>query len=296
MMRAYIRRVALVAVTLAASAVAARQSAPQWQIGAGGSAKFDVASVKISRSDAPASSNFPLGPGDGYAATGGLFQSTNQPLAAYIAFALKLRENDLVGVPAWAFNDRYDITARRDGERSKDQMRLMMQSLLEDRFKMRVHHQTKEGPVYALVLSKPGKLGPQLYRETDACRSGSPSSVLNLPQIPCGNIGPIPASANDLGRLGGRAVTMARIAAFLKSPYTGVDRPVMDRTGLSGAFDFSVEWSLPADPTEPPAAQRADSGPTFFEALQKQLGLKLQSSKGPVDVVVIDHIEPPSPN
>jgi uncharacterized protein (TIGR03435 family) len=80
------------------------------------------------------------------------------------------------------------------------------------------------------------------------------------------------------------------------NPFTGVDRPVLDRTGLTGSFDFSLEWSLAPDPAQPPDSQPADTGPTFLEALQEQLGLKLKSARGPVDVLVIDHVEHPTEN
>ena len=80
------------------------------------------------------------------------------------------------------------------------------------------------------------------------------------------------------------------------NPFTGVDRPVLDRTGLTRTFDFSLEWSLAPDPRQSPDAQPEDSGPTFLEALQEQLGLKLKSAKGPVDVLVIDHVEHPTEN
>ena len=89
---------------------------------------------------------------------------------------------------------------------------------------------------------------------------------------------------------------MTRIASFLMSPFTGVDRPVLDRTGLTGWFDMSVEWSLPPDPAQSPAAQVEDAGPTFLEALREQLGLKLLPTKAPVDVLVIDHVEKPTPD
>ena len=89
---------------------------------------------------------------------------------------------------------------------------------------------------------------------------------------------------------------MGRIAGQLMNPFTGLDRPVLDRTGLTGTFDFSLEWSLPTDPAQPPESLPADTGPTFLEALQEQLGLKLKSAKGPVDVLVIDHIEHPTEN
>jgi uncharacterized protein (TIGR03435 family) len=87
---------------------------------------------------------------------------------------------------------------------------------------------------------------------------------------------------------------MGRIAGFLTNPFTGVDRPVFDRTGLTGTFDFSLEWSLAPDSAQPLSSQPEDTGPTFLEALQEQLGLKLKSTKGPVDVLVVDHVEQPS--
>ena len=80
------------------------------------------------------------------------------------------------------------------------------------------------------------------------------------------------------------------------NPFTGVDRPVLDRTGLSGTFDFSLEWSLAPDSAQPLGAQTEDTGPTFLEALQQQLGLRLKSTKGPVDVLVIDHVQHPTEN
>jgi uncharacterized protein (TIGR03435 family) len=118
---------------------------------------------------------------------------------------------------------------------------------------------------------------------------------LQLPAIPCGTIGQISASAPDKGRIGGRKVTIERIAEFLKNPFTGVDRPVLDRTGLTGTFDFSLEWSPERDITDRPD-QASPSGPSFFEALQKQLGLKLVATRAPTDVLFIDHIEHPDEN
>lgn len=178
----------------------------------------------------------------------------------------------------------------------------MMQSLLVDRFKLAVHTETKEGPVFALVLSKPGKMGPQLQRDAEPCASASPLQAagaarpaapssrpgLQLPEVPCGNIGPFPTAVPWQGRLVGRDVTMGRIAGFLKT--------VLDRTGLAGTFDFNLEWLLAPDPTQPPGSQPEDTGPTFLEALQQQLGLKLVPQTGPVDVLIIDHVEEPSPN
>ena len=88
---------------------------------------------------------------------------------------------------------------------------------------------------------------------------------------------------------------MERIAAFLTNPYTELDRPVLDGTGLRGTFDFSLEWSL-RDPTLPAGSQREDTGPTILQALEEQLGLTLKSTTATVVVLVVDHIEQPSPN
>lgn len=137
-----------------------------------------------------------------------------------------------------------------------------MRSLLTDRFRLRVHSEKRTKPSFNLVLVSAGKIGPQLRRSTDddecvrfpvgrsvgalpTSRPTEPTSKsgLQLPAIPCGSIGQISASAPDKGRIGGRKVSIERIAGFPTNPFTGVDRPVLDRTGLSGAFDFSLEWS-----------------------------------------------------
>jgi uncharacterized protein (TIGR03435 family) len=275
---------------------------------------FDVASVKSDKSNAPANSRFALGPGDGFA-PGTLFAAINQPLIVYLRFAYKLGQSDLLGLPAWIYNDRFDIEARAPGSPTKDQMRLMMQSLLADRFKLTSHTEKRTQAVLNLVLSKGGKTGAQLQVHANdgscaapiapqtpsaespaASSAASSTSGIHLTSIPCGSIGPIPPTVPGRSRIVGRRVTMGRIAGQLMNPFTGLDRPVLDRTGLTGAFDFSLEWSLPTDPAQPPESLPADSGPTFLEALQEQLGLKLKSAKGPVDVLVIDHVEHPTEN
>ena len=275
---------------------------------------FEVASVKPDKSNAPANSRFALGPGDGYT-PGDLFAAINQPLIVYLRFAYKLGQSDLLGLPAWVYNDRFDIEARAQGTPTKDQMRLMMQSLLADRFKLTTHTEKRTQPVLNLVLSKAGKTGPQLQMHSNdgscaapiapqtpsvelpaAPSAKSSTAGFQLTSIPCGSIGPIPATVPGRARLVGRRVTVGRIAGQLMNPFTGLDRPVLDRTGLSGTFDFSLEWSLAADPVQPPAFLPADPGPTFLQALDEQLGLKLKSAKGPVDVLVIDRVEHPTEN
>src|SRR5580704_5521232 len=135
---------------------------PQWQADAGGKMTFDVASIKRDKSSDGRRTNFSLGPGDDYSPSGGLFTATNMPVSAYIFFAYKVTINQLnlllPQLPKWVTSDGYDIQARAVGNPTKDQMRLMMQSLLADRFKLTIHYEIRQMPVFGLILVKPGKL------------------------------------------------------------------------------------------------------------------------------------------
>jgi len=253
---------------------------------------FEVASIKSDRSETAATSRFALGPGDAFA-PGALFSATNQPLIVYLRFAYKLGQSDLLGLPGWVYEERFDIEARAPGRPTKDEMRLMMRSLMAERFKLRTHTERRTQSVFHLMQAKAGQTGPQLQRHPDD-GSCTTASRLQLPPIPCGSVGLVPASMAGRGRIVANGVAMTRIASLLKNPFTGVDRPVVDRTGLTGAFDMSVEWALAPDPAQSPNSQVEDAGPTFLEALREQLGLTLKSTKGLVDVLVIDHVEKPT--
>lgn len=274
---------------------------------------FEVASVRSNRSTDQPSSRFPLGPGDAYV-PGSLFSAANQPLIAYIRFAFKLSQGELTDLPAWVYDEHFDIAGRATGNPAKDQMRLMMQSLLSDRFQLKTHSERRTRPAFNLVLARPGQMGPQLKADIDnkACAAStaeqsadavpelrpiepSSKSGLQLPAMLCGTIGQVSASAPDQGRIAGKRVTVERIAGFLKNPFTGIDRQVLDRTGLTGTFDFSLEWYPEREITRP-ADQAAPSGPGFLEALQKQLGFKLLATTAPADVLVVDRIEHPGEN
>ena len=285
---------------------------------AGTKMAFDVTSVKPNKSDEPMTSLVPLDSGSAFTPTGGHFLATNQTLFRYLMFAYRLRFQGVVGVPDWVNNLRFDIEARSDGNPTKDQYRLMMQSLLADRFHLVMHKESQQKPVYAVVLTKPGKTGPQLqiHRDDQPCSTestergqpridthvvpSSPSSTsgLQLPPMVCGSVvAGLPTSAPKRLRVGGKNITMDAILRIITIPPTGVDRPVIDRTGLNGTLDFSLEWS----PAPGPAAQAQgstpdDTGPTFREALQEQLGLKLQPLRAAIDVYILDHVEEPSPN
>jgi uncharacterized protein (TIGR03435 family) len=277
---------------------------------------FDVASVKPNKSDALPYSNFPLNSGDSYTANGGLFSATNFPLVTYIFFAYKLQGNQglplVRQLPDWATTDRFDIQARADGNPTKDQMRLMMRSLLADRFKFAVHRETREVPVLAFVLAKPGKTGQQLQvHPADApCRTGvaPPSAATPIPEafrqmvaggFPalCNGILGLPPSVPGRSRLGGRNVSVGFMADLL-SQRVDLGRPMVDATGLAGTFDFLLEFTPESHGPTPPGLNTAPDpeGPTFEQALRDQLGLKLESRRSSMEIIVLDHVEHLSDN
>jgi bla regulator protein blaR1 len=304
------RKLLLATMCIAVAASAAQSPDPtDWQSAAGGKMAFEVASIKQSKPGTFFPPNFPLDPGDAYAPTGGRF-SADFRVANYITFAYKLWltqeqiQSMLAPLPKWVATDAFDIHARAPIDNpTKDQMRLMMQSLLADRFQLAIHFETQVVPVLALSIVKPGKLGPKLRPHAE----GPPCDVVTdsaAPGSQGGSADVFPARCyvtvwdmkpNSMPRVGSRNTTMALLASAL--PGVGnLGRPVVDQTGLSGRFDFMIEWvpdsKGPAVPNVPPDLE----GPTFLQALHEQLGLKLESTKVPIQVLVVDHVERPSEN
>jgi len=279
---------------------------------------FDVVSVKPNNSDDQARANFPLGPGDVYVTNGGYFTATGFPLATYVAFAYKIMGSDaqavLAQLPGWASTERFDIQARTDGDPAKDtkdQMRLMMRSLLADRFKLTVHYETRDASVFALTLQKPDKMGPQLQAHpagaecTTVLANGANSPPTGVPggtveggyPTQCGGLLLLP-SPNGRLRGGARNVTMPFIGNLLTN-IGALGRPVVDHTGLSGTFDFVLEFS--PDPSSLTQQLGPDflpdpNGPSFMDAVKNQLGLKLESQKASAQFLMIDHVERPTGN
>jgi len=291
----------------------AQSQGRDWQSVAGGRMAFDVASVR-QNTTAPASarsSGFPLGPGDVYVPNAGRFRAMNFPLVAYIEFAYKLTEDQdqflLPQLPKWVTADRFDIQASVQGNPTKDQMRLMMQSLLADRFRLAVHYETRQIPVYALLLDIPGKLGPLLQQHADDSPCVTTPWVPSPPPTapaqpldnrfpgPCGGILDMPPSVTGRVRVGARDVTMELIARSMPGTEDEVDRPVLDRTGLTGMFDFAVEFTPKLDGRSGtgPNSRTDSTVPNFLQALKEQLGLKLEPQMGAMDVFVIDYVEQP---
>ena len=300
-----------------AAAPVVQPPTPQWQIDAGGKMEFDVASVK--QNTAPVSpttrtGNMPLGPQDAFTPTGGLFSITNRELWSYVIFAYKLfptqADSFRAQVPKWAMENRYDIQARASGNPTKDQYRLMIQALLADRFKLAVHYEIKQVPMLALVLDKPGKLGPKMQpHPSDApcsiaikpgvastVEGGTPPTIAGGFPERCGAVAEWTVGGRF--RYGARNVPLANLIGLMVPGFNGVDRPVLDKTGLEGTFDFILEFTPQFNEPLPPGETFVPdpSGPTFQQALKEQLGFKLESQTGSSEVFVLDHVEQPSEN
>ncbi len=292
-------------ICVAAAICAALQPAVQAQTA--GLPSFEVASVKRSLPTEPSESNFPLGPGDAYSPNGGYLSATNLPAMVYLYFAYKVTGTQAralrAQLPEWVANEHYSIQARASGNPTKDEMRLMMRSLLAERFKLAIRSETREIPVAALVVARQGKLGPQLrvHPDDEPCPLDAPPNQ-DTPDgrfpLLCGGLVGRPPTTPGRIRFGGRNVTIAFLAASLSAGTTS-NRPLVDRTGLEGRFDFNLEWTSEVagargpNPAEPSPEQ---SGPSFEQALREQLGLKVESQKAPVAVLVVDHIERPTGN
>ena len=289
------RSVALRMTVLAASIVAA-SSHPAAQTPSP-SDRFDVASVKPNRSGA-LSIGFDV-PG------ARRFTVNNAPLRDIIRFAHDLDEARLVGGPEWIRSERFDIvaTAERDipawtPDGPPAVLLSMVRALLAERFHLDTHHDTRELPVYALVLARSDrKLGPRASVSTVDCAAASGSRAAPQPASP----GEPPVCGMRIGPgqmlLGG--VPMSRFATVLV-PFAG--RLVVDRTDLTGTYNLQLSWTPqgrllgPAPDGAPPLPPTDPNGASLFASIQEQLGLKLEPTRAPVEVVVIDRVERPSPD
>lgn len=271
---------------------------------------FEVASVRPDKSTGRPTSDFPIGPARVYVPRAGVFRAAHILLFQYIGFAYNLTHSQMMylaaHVPDWLTTEGFDITARVDGTASKEQLRLMMQSLLEDRFKLAIHKENREVPVWALVLEKAGTTGPHLlpHSSDPACPMTAPpaeaaETVSAGFPVTCHGIVLLPPGAPGRYRIGARDVTLSFIADALSgSAVANLDRPLIDKTGLTGTFDFALECTDGLNGPPPPneAARPEPSMPTFREALEEQLGLKLESQKSTVELFVVDHVEHPTEN
>jgi len=237
--------------------------------------EFEVATIKPS----------PEGQqGQGINVNGRQFRTRNTSLAELLTFAFGLHRKQVSGMPGWAENDRFDIQAPIPGEGSPNdvQLRTMMQNLIKDRFGLVHHLEKRELSVYVLKLGKGGAEGVKMVKN---------DSKGSLPGF----------GSQGLGRIRVRNSAMSDFASFLQ--FRILDRPVLDQSGLTDRYDFTLEWK-PDEFQYPnaPASQRGnapegvEARPDLFAAFQDQLGLKLEATKAPADAFVVDKVAKPSEN
>lgn len=232
---------------------------------------FEVVSIKLSRPDATER---------GTRLQGGKVSMLNMSLADVMGFVYDLHPQQFIALPAWATTERYDITAKAEGEGqpTMDQLKVMLRKLLAERFQLASHTDHRDLPVYSLTVAKGGsKISTNDAKSaTTAIIGRGPGSVLFTD------------------------VTMDDLAKMLQSG--ALDRPVINQTGLAGKYDFSLVWTPPQLANAPPnpnalaPADRAEAPPDIYTALQQQLGLKAEGTKLRIEVLMVDKVEKPSDN
>jgi uncharacterized protein (TIGR03435 family) len=257
---------------------------------------FEVASVKQSITDSGSSSSQD---------TPGSYTAINMPLRRLIAIAFRVHpavDRDRIIRPSWVDGVRFDINARTPVGTRSDQIPDMLRALLADRFSLVTHTEAREGTMLALVRARTGGgLGPQLTKSSLDCSKpeaflggsagvNATATASTAGKPACGIISTVDASGGVL-RGGGR--TMSNLAENL----TGrLNQPVFDRTGLTGSYDFVLRWTPENFQTAAPNGGPSTDGTPLVTALQEQLGLKLEAQRAPVEFLIIDRIERPSPD
>ena len=240
--------------------------------------QFEVASVKLSAEQSLIGVR---------SLPGGRLVAT-APVKLLIMNAYALQRSQIIGGPEWINMDRYEIEAKSEGNTSRDRSMLMLQSLLEERFHLKTHRETRVAPAYVLVV---GKNGPKLVPPREGgCATADTFPPLGRPDPatpPCEHIR-ISTSPSGV-RMEGSRVPVSELVRGLA---VALDRPVLDRTNMPGVFDIRLQFI-----DEPPGVPPSDSpGPSVFTALEEQLGLRLESEKGPVEFLVVDRVERPTAN
>jgi uncharacterized protein (TIGR03435 family) len=276
---------------------------------------FDVASIKPNRSGEMRS---------GFSTPANRYVATNVTLNDLIGWAYgdpgpppELRPDyQMSGGPSWKGADRFDVDAITGSIPSTEPVQLlqrtqlkmqMLQTLLAERFKLVVHHETRDGSIYSLILAnRDGRLGPQLRRSDTDCNvllARAPIGAAPPPPPPPPSGPPPPGQVPRCGiQIGPGALRIGSqsIPAIARLLSRAVGRPVNDRTGLNGPFDLSLDFDTAGLPgfAPPPGVTPPNSGdrPSLYTALQEQAGLKLDSGRGPIDVLVIDRVERPTPD
>lgn len=231
--------------------------------------EFEVASIKPAKPGPNAGGGIKPLPG------GQTYVATNVPVKLMIRLMYHLNNSQISGGPSWLDTDLYDVDAKADGPHTLDELHMMFQNLLVDRFKLQFHKETRTLPAYELVVDKSGSKMTENDKPEDF---------------------DIPIQPRGFGSIQATHSSMSYFSWFLSQV---LNKPVVDQTELTKFYDFKLDWTpelpagfVPRDGAGPPPT----NGPDIFTAVREQLGLKLDSHKGPVEVMVIDHVEKPSEN
>ncbi len=266
--------------------------------------RFEVATIRPNTGPAVGG---PIGGGLGFRP--GRFSAENITLKQVLTYAYELQAYEIFGGPDWVTRDRFDIAATMpppptgfDPRDTPARNRRLVRALLADRFNLVVHEERREMPVYSLVMARPDRrLGQRLRPFEGEC--GEPGKLGPPPNATFGMPNSDPSKGphwcmaySGMGRISAQGTMLSDLGMIL-ARLPAVSRRVLDRTGLTGRFDFDLEWTPMVTPTGVPApAVPNDAGPSIFTALQEQLALKLESTSETVSVLVVDSVNQPSPN
>ena len=236
------------------------------------SLRFDVASVKPNRDGDVLPRNLSLVPGG--------VRVTTLPLSTILWMSHRVQADQVVEIPSWARSESFDIIGKAPAgvPLNMDNVSAMLRDLLADRFQLSTRRELRELPVYALVQQRAGAVGPRLKASGTDCMAGAPGGAPAAPP-------PNPQACGATARPGSVSVHGFPLLTLARLVGPTVGRVVVDRTDLTGTWDLEIEFS----------ADQSD-GPSLFTALQEQLGLKLEAARAPVEVVVIERLERPTPD
>ena len=246
--------------------------------------EFDVSSIKRNLQTTAG--------GDQRLLSDGTFSATNISIRNLLTLAWPSEDFEYRNLPDWAVRNSYDITVKPPAGASQTQIREMWRALFQDRFKLEVHNETRDRPIYALVVARADRrLGPQLTPSPHDCATvPSPPRWTTLPSE-----GEVMATCGSLFLQGRMIIGGTLLSTFARGLSSAVGRIVEDRTGLNGYYALTLTYSLTPRPGADVPANPGDA-PSLVTALEEQLGLKLEPARKPVQTVVIDHIEPPTAN
>ena len=215
--------------------------------------------------------------------------TTNVALQGLVMRAYQVK--NVANAPAWLSDERYDVTAKTAGKPTADEVNAMLRTMLKERLKLAAHVEKREISVYALVVDRPNHPGLKAFtRDCDAIRvEREAAERAGQPPLPPGPNSAPPCGYTWSAEIDSGGITMQTFAGMMD--YVA-GRVVVDRTGLAGRYEFTLRYAR----NDLASARQPDDPPDFFTALREQLGLRLDATRAPVDTVVIDHIERPTPN